>query len=373
MTETICRTLRDGAFGGEHAPALTIKDTLQVPLGFKAFDHFLCSLVHNISLEKSQACGLVLVVLERSPVFYFDMLKSRGFDAASLNKWLRILDLYSDPLGWKDRLPNLQISEIVLNAFKDVGDMEKLFTTIVDVGKGMVGQSKVRFSLAIDSISAVLRHASVPSMSGLLSNLRSHDQVSSTFWLIHSDLHEARATLALEYISSMIASLDPMTPLGDRQLSPAGSMSNLGEISQSGKCNVRLKRRNGRVKVLVEEFHIEQSGIKFGPIVDENVMINQNLLPKVQFNLVLTEKERVDRARVVLPFEHQGNGKTIQIYDGRRSLPEGQTDPHLVRQIEDTSKLTRETNSGKGEIHYLRDSEDEQPDSDEDPDDDLDI
>jgi hypothetical protein len=29
--------------------------------------------------------------------------------------------------------------------------------------------------------------------------------------------------------------------------------------------------------------------------------------------------------------------------------------------------------TAKGEIHYFRDSDDEQPDSDEDPDDDLDI
>jgi len=27
---------------------------------------------------------------------------------------------------------------------------------------------------------------------------------------------------------------------------------------------------------------------------------------QVQFNLELTEKERIDRAKVVLPFEHQG-------------------------------------------------------------------
>ncbi|KAG9450194.1 hypothetical protein H6P81_010159 [Aristolochia fimbriata] len=377
MAETICRTLRDGALSGEHAPALTIKDSLRAPLGFEAFGHFLCSLVHNISLGKSQAHGLVLVVLEQSPSFYLDMLKHRGYDTASLNNWIKILDAYSDPLGWKGQLRCVKKSALacpeVVTPFRNVGDTDNLFTTIIEVGKGIVGESKAGFSVAVDSISAVLRHATVPSMSALLSNLRSHEQVSSTFWLLHSDLHEVRATLAIEYMSSMIASLEPMTPGGDGQLGTADSISSLRQISLRGKFNVRLKRRNGRVKVNVEEFHMEQSGIKFLPVAHGNSTINQDLLPKLQFNLQLTERERVDRAKVVLPFEHQGNGKTIQIYDGRQSLPGGQTHLDLVKQTDHASKLAKEFDSGKGEIHYLRDSEDELPDSDEDPDDDLDI
>lgn len=35
--------------------------------------------------------------------------------------------------------------------------------------------------------------------------------------------------------------------------------------------------------------------------------------------------------------------------------------------------MPTEADCGMGEIHYLRDSDDERPDSDEDPDDDLDI
>lgn len=67
-----------------------------------------------------------------------------------------------------------------------------------------------------------------------------------------------------------------------------------------------------------------------------------------------------------------GNGETIQIYDGRQSLSEGQKDPHL-KGPSITGKTNTDTSTGNGEIHYLRDSDDEQPDSDEDPDDDLDI
>lgn len=63
-----------------------------------------------------------------------------------------------------------------------------------------------------------------------------------------------------------------------------------------------------------------------------------------------------------------GNGKPIEIYDGRKSL--NNTNEHG-----DASAKMPLTNddSGKGEIIYFRDSDDEMPDSDEDPDDDLDI
>ncbi|KAL5987152.1 hypothetical protein ACLOJK_041148 [Asimina triloba] len=49
----------------------------------------------------------------------------------------------------------------------------------------------------------------------------------------------------------------------------------------------------------------------------------------------------------------------------------GQSNPHSIKTAP-TSKMVSEEMT-KGEIHYLRDSDDEPLDSDEDPDDDLDI
>lgn len=63
-----------------------------------------------------------------------------------------------------------------------------------------------------------------------------------------------------------------------------------------------------------------------------------------------------------------GTGKPIQIYDGRKSLNESETEEKQAS----VDKQTTE-DSGRGEIIYFRDSDDEMPDSDEDPDDDLDI
>lgn len=61
-----------------------------------------------------------------------------------------------------------------------------------------------------------------------------------------------------------------------------------------------------------------------------------------------------------------GNGKPIQIYDGRRSLEESSSEATPVSN-------GKKEDSAMGEIIYFRDSDDEMPDSDEDPDDDLDI
>ncbi|GKV16788.1 hypothetical protein SLEP1_g27379 [Rubroshorea leprosula] len=215
----------------------------------------------------------------------------------------------------------------------------------------------------------MLRHASMSAVAGLFSNLRSHGQVSSVFWLLHSDLHEVVVTASLEYMSSMVASVEPLHQLENGQRGDSENASLTEENLNNGKFHVQFKQRNGRVRVMLEEFHIEQSGISFKSSSSEGV-INQGLLPKVQFSLQLLEEERIDKSNVVLPFEHQGNGTPIQIYDGQKSLAEGK---HETAFVSARKSETNEDYDGRGEIIYFRDSDDEMPDSDEDPDDDLDI
>ncbi|KAL7221554.1 hypothetical protein ACSBR1_023499 [Camellia fascicularis] len=376
MAESICRALRDGALEGEHAPALTIKDSIASPFGPHVFNHVLAQLSSNILARKSQSQGIVLVALSRSPSFYVDLLKSGGIDVDSLHKWLRVLDCYTDPLGWKDRLVECgsitNLSPEASNKVrlcKDVRNLDNLSSSIIEMGKELVGQGKGRFSVAIDSATDMLRHASISSVAALLSSLRSHAQVSCAFWLLHSDLHEVRVTSVLEYMSSMLANVEPMTQSTNGQRGNSENFSLLEQNSKRGKFNVRMKRRNGRVRLMFEEFCIEQSGIKFTSVSSDGGIVTQSLVPKVQFNLQLSEKERIERAKVVLPFEHQGNGKSIEIYDGRRYLNENKTE--TISDFDE--KLQTNNDPGRGEIIYFRDSDDERPDSDEDPDDDLDI
>lgn len=77
------------------------------------------------------------------------------------------------------------------------------------------------------------------------------EHVSSIFWLLHSDLHEARVTAVLEYLSSMVVGLEP---LHEPANGPRGDLENLSLVehnSKKGKLHVRFKRRNGRVRVMV--------------------------------------------------------------------------------------------------------------------------
>lgn len=374
--EWICRALRDGALEGEHAPALTIKDSITSPLGFDVFAHVLSQHSTNISAGKSQSRGLVLVAFSRSPSFYLDLLNKRGLDTASSHQWIRILDCYTDPLGWKDRLAEsasaTKPSHEGLNMASirgNVKDIDSVYTSIISLGRGFVEQGNVRFCVAIDSVNEMLRYASLSSVAGLISSLRCCDQISSVFWFYHADLCEERVTAVLDYMSTMAASIEPLIQFANRQRSNSENLSLLDQNFTRGKLHLRCKRRNGRVRVMFEDIHIGQSGINFTSASCEDGVINQGLLPKVQFNLQLSEKELKDRAKVVLPFEHQGNGKPVQIYDGRKSLTDGKYEIAPVSTgISDTDK-----ESSKGEIIYFRDSEDEMPDSDEDPDDDLDI
>lgn len=375
MAESICRALRDGALPGELAPALTIKDSINSPFGFNAFAHILAQLSSNILAGKSHSRGLVLLAFSRSPAYYVELLKKRALNVGSSTKWIQILDCYTDPLGWKERfMEGEKISNVdqevsnLSHLCINVRDMDKLFSSIITLGKGFVGEGTVRFCVAIDSVTDMLRHSSTSALAGLLSGLRSNDSVSSTFWLVHEDLHEGKVIAALEYMSSIVATVEALTPSPYMRTSNLEN-SYLEHSSTKGRFHVRIKRRNGRVRVICEDFIVEPSGIKFTSISSEDAVINQGLIPKVQFNLQLSEKERNDRARVVLPFEHQGNGKPIQIYDGRRSLTESKDDNTPLM----TSEKGNDEGSGKGEIVYFRDSDDEMPDSDEDPDDDLDI
>ncbi|CAN6290313.1 unnamed protein product [Urochloa humidicola] len=381
MAEAAVRYLRDGRLDGEHAPALAVEGSLQCcPLAAGAMLHVVAALASQAAAGKAQARGLVVVAFDRNPEVYLEFMRRRGLDSNTLNRCVRILDCYSDPLGWKQKIQNQQHRENItklfptnnenITVFRNVKDVKKLMYSITELGGGFEGEGKKYFSIAIDSISYMLRHASVPSISGLLSNLRSHEQVSSIFWLIHSDLHEPKVPRAFECLSTMVACVEPALVDPVCVESP-GNMSTLEQNYLKAKFIVRLKRRNGRVKHFYEDLYVDGNDVKFDSAPSVSTEMNQSLVPKVQFNLELSEKERADRAKVVLPFEHQGKGEPIQIYDGRRSLTEGHRDPNLAPALVD--QIAPKSGTAKGEIHYVRDSDDEQPDSDEDPDDDLDI
>lgn len=79
----------------------------------------------------------------------------------------------------------------------------------------------------------------------------SADQVSCVFWLLHEDLHEIKVPAALEYMSSMLATIESTTRPTNK---PSDNPENNSWIEQNfnrGKFHTRFKRRNGRVRVVV--------------------------------------------------------------------------------------------------------------------------
>ncbi|KAJ0254273.1 Elongator complex protein 5 [Hirschfeldia incana] len=378
MADSIFRKLRDGGEEGELAPALTIEETVASPFALDVSCYLLANLSSSILAGKSKSEGLVLVTFSRSPSFYLQFLKQKGIVVSSSSKWIRVLDCYTDPLGWIDQ-PSTVVTEgsSLVKLCKTVSDLKKLFSSIIEVGREMVGDGKTRFSVAIDStlnqVSELLRHSSMPLVSGLLTDLRSHAQVSSLFWSLNTDLHQEKVTNALEYISTMKANLEPLCPSSDGKRNALENLFLVHQDFGKGRFHVRFKLRKGRVRVMSEEYHVDQMGINFSPIssVESVIAATKSLLPKVHFNLQLSEKERVEKEKVVLPFEHQDHGKSTEIYDGRRTLADGKTE---ATPLSSGELHTDVVSSGKGgEIIYFRDSDDEHPDSDEDPDDDLDI
>lgn len=77
------------------------------------------------------------------------------------------------------------------------------------------------------------------------------DQISSIFWFLHADLCEEKVTAVIEYMSSMVASIEPLIPFANRHRGNSENLSLVERNFTKGKFHVRCKRRNGRVRVMV--------------------------------------------------------------------------------------------------------------------------
>lgn len=133
------------------------------------------------------------------------------------------------------------------------------------------------------------------------------------FWLLHSDLHEVRAAASLEYMSSMKATVEQMVQPMDGKRVNSENLSLMEHNLRRGKFRVNVKRRNGRVRMMVltsmppiclyvfisnnlaleisnheicfcsqvEEISVENSAIKFTPVSSTEEITAQSLVPKV--------------------------------------------------------------------------------------------
>lgn len=200
MADAVVRSLRDGCLEGEHAPALSLHDSLLSPLASVAFRHFLTSLLSLIATAKSQSrylptfypspfflisfpfpyyicneagelylwplIGALLSILTSSSVLPLMLLLfTRGnvsdpillhslhhMRIMPLCNWIvadqkkknscfmtdriRVLDCYSDPRGWNDDVRQSERNALV-SVVRNVKDVDNLLSSIVDLAKGM--------------------------------------------------------------------------------------------------------------------------------------------------------------------------------------------------------------------------------------------
>ncbi|PPD66426.1 hypothetical protein GOBAR_DD36696 [Gossypium barbadense] len=135
MAESICRALRDGALEGELAPAFTIEDSVTSPFALQVFSHVLSQLFSSILAGKSQSLFAFLLFSSRKTIL------------------LTFINLkLGDPLGWNDQLAgsgnstalsNEALVSRTANVFREVKHMDKLYNSIIELGKGLVGGGKI--------------------------------------------------------------------------------------------------------------------------------------------------------------------------------------------------------------------------------------
>eukprot|EP00879_Flechtneria_rotunda_P009501 GHRR01009945.1.p1 GENE.GHRR01009945.1~~GHRR01009945.1.p1 ORF type:complete len:258 (+),score=87.72 GHRR01009945.1:1676-2449(+) len=239
----------------------------------------------------------------------------------------------------------------------------------------------------------------------LLHNLRSCPVVSSLLLSVHQDLHPPQVLAALFSLSNTVLQLHSVHGLQFNFITQATGKPCHGQLVVSSK-----RSKLGRLKVDQQLYTLQQHGgvevhaAPDGLVVDARALVETAIGKQLQrqqlheqhqnqqdyavaaaaapggaggaaedlskklgssMRLEVSDQERIAKAAVRLPYAHQGAGKVYQAGDARQYLPPaaGGFGPGAA-DTADTRKL--------GHILYVRDSEEEH-DSDEDPDDDLDI
>lgn len=247
--------------------------------------------------------------------------------------------------------------------------------------------------VVIDGLSSLLqRHPPLQVIQTLAQLQRS---ASCIVAVLHTDLHPSHVSASVQHLASCVVRLHNISGLHFTLVQQ--------QIHKTphGLVDFMYKRRTGRVRVEMQAYTLGTGGsidLYNAPVgvsvtahqlvatslaqppaaapMQEPVgaqpaassaapdasAVNSKLEEAVGgMRLSLTEAERAARERVVLPFEHQGRGKLYQTGDFKDYLPVA-AGGHAAGSGEEQL----------GHILYVRDSSEEY-DSDEDPDDDLDI
>ncbi|WIA16289.1 hypothetical protein OEZ85_012992 [Tetradesmus obliquus] len=394
------RCLRDGRVDTA-ASVVLIVDDADVQGGSAVFDQVVKDLAAAVSEGRSQAQRVHAVAIDMPP----SELQAAGVHSVS--------DLFTDPAGWLSCSSGVleQVQWQDLKALQQLAQADAAaWSTAAGVG------NNGSCCLVVAGLSTLLMRHPVMQVIQVLLALKSCSHVSSMLLSVHQDLHTPQVMSALQTLSSMVLQLHPLQGLQQELITKATGHSCHGQITASSK-----RARVGRLKVeqqlysLLPDGGVQVFAAPEGAAVDAKLLVESSLVQQQQqqwqqkqqqrqqqagdavqaapaaggavaaaagaaaaaagdelaqkisssMRLEVSEQERAARAAVQLPYVHQGASKTYTAEDARQYLPPaaGGFGPG----VDDGA------GSGRlGHILYVRDSEEEH-DSDEDPDDDLDI
>ncbi|KAK2163201.1 hypothetical protein LSH36_84g10035 [Paralvinella palmiformis] len=233
---------------------------------------------------------------------------------------LTVHNISKDPLGWDG---NTTISM--------ESDFLEYLTRIIDLNK--------KCAVVIDSISNLILHRGASYTCRVLhkcSTLQRQKDVetSPVIALIHQDVHDETAMNMICHTASTVIDLHP----------PQSQ-------DYSGSCHILHKKSSGKIIKITEQYKINRS---YDDIINvEEIKQQFGLIDKPQetvadpaanltFNLSLSEKEKLARSKVVLPYIQKPERSDVGV-----------------------------SSAGSGKIFYQPDEADDF--DEEDPDDDLDI
>mmetsp|Transcript_33966 Transcript_33966/g.86845 ORF Transcript_33966/g.86845 Transcript_33966/m.86845 type:complete len:354 (-) Transcript_33966:1343-2404(-) len=350
----LVRCLREGRLGdSSSAPLGLLQSTARDVAGQLVFREALAEMCTAVAERRAQAQRVVVIALVSPPESYAAL-------AGRTSCPLTTLDCFSDPWGWNADVRTASSGGAKAHT-PALADLSQLRAALLADGPAAC--------VAIDDLSALVATHGGPQVAALLADLQSCAHVSCCLAAWQLDRHAEQESVRVDGLAA--ARLLVRVAHG-----PGGSPGIHGHIrgetvKRTGCWHVEegvfVISQGGDLTVMLKKPAPGPAPVSAIPAPTAGTQDPNNLAHDLMvrmdggMKLTLTEQERVAKEQVVLPYEHRGAGDNAAS-DFRQYLPPAAGG---VGAGSGKQKL--------GHILYARDSDEGEFDSDEDPDDDLDI
>ncbi|CAK0785727.1 hypothetical protein CVIRNUC_008938 [Coccomyxa viridis] len=354
------RCLRDGAIGGRSVPFVLVQDTLDVLGGPALAVKLFSSLCKALRSERSQAAEIIMVPADESAMGYMTGLQTEFGPAVHQLR------------------PNTSAEGALERILVSVRGRESTKGDLLEqASPDSRARLGPRIALGVDSVSTLMFHHPVHQVLQCVEDLLQQPALSCLLGTLHTDLHESITVKSLERMASCIVRALPA-----ERLSHSFARNQQPDLA----AEVLIKQRTGRVRVVTEYYQqlpdgalVEVKPLPEGERAAHKAQVDtapardaagvEDLAPKMAggMRLALTQQESAARQSVLLPWEaRQAGAQSQDDFAGPAGLGS------MAAETQVLTSAGADNGSGYGQVFYERDSVTD-PDSDEDPDDDLDI